>query len=88
MAASFEMVSMVDYRYYKGSLLEIVEKQNITDVIILSGAPSANSPDHYQRILRLLHGLPQPKSRTAPLACLWNETQPDSLLKSWTRGLN
>lgn len=70
MAASFELVSMVDYRYYKGSLLEIVEKQDITDVMILSGAPSANSPDHYQRILRLLHGLPQPKTRTAPLACL------------------
>jgi len=62
LASSFEEVYVVDYRYYSGSVARLVADMGVTDVIVLNGSFSANTPYHYKRVERALKGAPkQPK---------------------------
>ena len=53
-AAGFEETYVVDERYYKGNLVELVEDRGITDVLIINNCAAANTNFHIANIERLL----------------------------------
>ena len=56
LVANYEQVFIVDYRYYEGSLYELILDNGITDVIILTAVMSANHPWHISRTRKVLYG--------------------------------
>lgn len=53
----YETVFVVDYRYYGGSLLELIEKEKITDLIFLNGVFSINTSWHIMMVGKVMHGV-------------------------------
>ncbi|MBC7865687.1 MAG: hypothetical protein IAF38_22120 [Bacteroidia bacterium] len=56
MAAHYEQVFIVDYRYYSGGLLDLIKENKITDVIFINGVFSANTPSHIKDTKNLMYG--------------------------------
>jgi hypothetical protein len=54
--ANYETVFVVDYRYYNGSLLDLISANNINDVIFINGVFSANTSWHIKMIGKIMHG--------------------------------
>lgn len=67
LASSFEEVYVVDYRYYSGSVAKLVADMGVTDVIVLNGSFSANTPYHYKRVERVLKGAPRQSKPFSPV---------------------
>ena len=59
----FETVYVVDYRYYGGSLLDLIEKEKITDLIFLNGVFSINTSWHISMVGKVMRGVGK-KSQT------------------------
>ena len=51
---NFETVFVIDYRYFQGSVYDLVINQNITDVLFPIPAFSSNTVSHIQRIKSIL----------------------------------
>lgn len=62
----FEQVYIVDYRYFKGNLVNLVNQFGITDVIIMSNSFSSNTSTHTSYILNLLNGRGGTTTTTTP----------------------
>jgi len=56
LAAHYDTLLIVDYRKFDGSVLELVDEYQITDLIILNGAITSNAKPHIARLARLLKG--------------------------------
>jgi hypothetical protein len=52
--ANFEQVFVVDYRYYKGSILDLVKDNGITDLIFINGIFSANTSWHIKMMTKIM----------------------------------
>jgi hypothetical protein len=52
----FEEVIVIDYRYFKGMVIDLVKKHNITDVIVLHGVFSSNTLTHLKMTRKILDG--------------------------------
>ncbi|MBI3511438.1 MAG: hypothetical protein HY064_12295 [Bacteroidetes bacterium] len=52
--AHFEQTFVVDYRYYNYNLLDLIEKNGITDVIFINGVFSANTSWHLHMMEKLM----------------------------------
>jgi hypothetical protein len=52
----FEEVVVIDYRYFKGTVVDLVKRFNITDVIVLHGVFSANTLSHLKMTRKILDG--------------------------------
>lgn len=50
----FERTYVIDYRYFKGNLMDFMEKNKVTDLIFFHNSFSANTPSHVKMIKRLL----------------------------------
>ncbi len=55
--AHYEQVFVVDYRYYDNSLLKLIEKNGITDVLFLNNSFFANATWHINRIKWIMNGI-------------------------------
>ena len=62
LVSHFEEVVVIDYRYFDGSLLDLIRERKITDVILFNGVFSANGPYHTWRMRHILRG-PPPQGR-------------------------
>jgi hypothetical protein len=51
---NFETVFVIDYRYFEGSVYDLVINQNITDILFPIPAFSSNTVSHVQRIKSIL----------------------------------
>jgi hypothetical protein len=51
---NFETVFVIDYRYFQGSIYDLVINQNITDILFPIPAFSSNTVSHVQRIKSIL----------------------------------
>ncbi|CAN5168556.1 hypothetical protein BH09BAC5_BH09BAC5_10120 [soil metagenome] len=62
--ANYETVFVVDYRYYTGSLVDLVKQNKINDVIFINGIFSAYTSWHLKMMTRIMTGTgtknPQP----------------------------
>jgi len=56
LSANFETVVIVDYRYCERGVTSLINEYDITDLIFMNGAFSANTPYHIQRIRKIMHG--------------------------------
>jgi hypothetical protein len=54
--ANYQTVFVVDYRYYTGSLIDLVKENNINDVIFINGVFSANTSWHIKMMGKIAHG--------------------------------
>lgn len=52
----FEQVVVVDYRYYSGSIMSLVKKHDITDVILVGAVSTTGSRPHHRRLKAVLKG--------------------------------
>jgi hypothetical protein len=52
----FDDVVIVDYRYYDGSIIDLVRRYRVTDVLIVNATVTANSAAHAQRMTEVLRG--------------------------------
>jgi len=55
LTGNYENVFVIDYRYTNNSLMQIIGKFNINDVLILNGVFSANTQEHLKRIKDILY---------------------------------
>ena len=82
--ANYETVFVVDYRYYTGSLLDLIKDNKINDVIFVNGVFSANTSWHIKMMTKIMKGSgtknPKPKPDSASKA---NDSikSSDSLMK-------
>jgi hypothetical protein len=53
----YETVFVIDYRYYTGSLLNLIETEKVTDLIFLNGVFSINTSWHIMMIGKVMHGV-------------------------------
>lgn len=53
----YETVFVIDYRYYTGSLLNLIETEGVTDLIFLNGVFSINTSWHIMMIGKVMHGV-------------------------------
>ena len=58
LASHFEEVIVVDYRYFTGSLVDLVREHGVSDVMVLSNVHAANTGYHIRRIKQILHARP------------------------------
>jgi hypothetical protein len=68
--ANFERVFVVDYRYYKGSIMDLIKDEGITDLVFINGIFSANTSWHIKMMTKIMKaqvpGKPkEPKSDSA-----------------------
>jgi hypothetical protein len=56
LAASFDEVVIVDYRKFDGSILSMIDAHDITDLIFINGAITANARFHIARLVRIMLG--------------------------------
>ncbi|MDQ3109228.1 MAG: DHHW family protein [Bacteroidota bacterium] len=54
--ANYETVFVVDYRYYNGSLLNLINDNQINDVIFINGVFSANTSWHIKMMTKIMKG--------------------------------
>lgn len=54
--ANYETVFIIDYRYYTGSLVDLVKENNINDIIFLNGVFSANTTWHIKMMGKVMNG--------------------------------
>lgn len=54
LAAHFEELLIVDYRHYRGRLLDLIDQHKITDLVILNGSITANANLHINRLAEVL----------------------------------
>ncbi|GAB4476080.1 MAG: DHHW family protein [Thermoflexibacter sp.] len=54
LTANYEQVWVVDYRYFKGNLLEIFQQYKVDDIIFMGGIFAANEPTHIKKIKKIL----------------------------------
>jgi hypothetical protein len=54
--ANYETVFVVDYRYYNGSLLDLIKDNAINDVIFINGVFSANTSWHIKMMAKVMNG--------------------------------
>jgi hypothetical protein len=54
LTAHYEQVLVLDYRYFKGSLSEIIKNYKVNDLLFLSGVFAANEPSHIKKIKKLI----------------------------------
>jgi hypothetical protein len=70
--ANYETVFVVDYRYYNGSLLDLINDNKINDVIFVNGVFSANTSWHIKMMTKIMKGSgvknPKPKPDSASKA--------------------
>ena len=52
--AHFERTYIIDYRYFKGNLVDFVKKNQVTDVILFHNSFSANTPSHVDMTQNML----------------------------------
>ncbi|CAN5845369.1 hypothetical protein BH11BAC7_BH11BAC7_30730 [soil metagenome] len=68
--ANYETVFVVDYRYYNGSLLDLIKDNKINDVIFVNGVFSANTSWHIKMMTKIMKGTgaknPKPKQDSTP----------------------
>ncbi len=68
--ANYETVFVVDYRYYTGSLLDLIKDNKINDVIFVNGVFSANTSWHIKMMGKIMKGTgtknPKPKQDSTP----------------------
>ncbi len=69
--ANYETVFIIDYRYYTGSLVDLIKENNINDIIFLNGVFSANTSWHIKMMGKVMKGYTKP-----PL-----NAQKDSIIK-------
>ena len=50
----FERTYILDYRYFKGNLVDFVKKNGVTDVILFHNSFSANTPSHVDMTRQML----------------------------------
>ena len=62
----FDTVVIVDYRKFEGDVLDLVDEHQITDLIILNGAITANAKGHIARIAQLLNAGKRVPKRPSP----------------------
>lgn len=83
----YETVYVIDYRYYTGSLLELIEKEKITDLIFLNGVFSINTSWHIMMVGKIMNGVgkqsqtPTPVDTTKPKKDSIIENKNDSVPK-------
>lgn len=53
----YETVYVVDYRYYTGSLMELIETEKVTDLVFLNGVFSINTSWHISMIGKCMYGI-------------------------------
>jgi hypothetical protein len=56
LASHFEELYIVDYRYFKDTIVDLVAQKSITDVVILMGTHTANTPWQVRRVRKVLDG--------------------------------
>ena len=56
LVANYETVFVVDYRYYNGSLLDLIKDNAINDVIFINGVFSANTSWHIKMMTKVMNG--------------------------------
>ncbi len=56
LTANYETVFVIDYRYYNGSLLDLISSNGINDVIFINGVFSANTSWHIKMMGKVMHG--------------------------------
>lgn len=85
----YETVFVVDYRYYTGSLLELIEREKVTDLVFLNGVFSINTSWHIMMIGKVMHGVgkkaptPNGEDTTKPKKdSIIEKVNPDSLPKN------
>lgn len=70
MLPHFEEVYVVDYRYFPGGLLELIDKAGITDLVFMNVSMTAHSRFHRNRIVRIMGrppaAVPAPPTSAAP----------------------
>lgn len=76
----YETVYVVDYRYYGGSLLELIEKEKITDLVFLNGVFSINTSWHIMMIGKVMNGVG--KKTQPPLTPDSVKLKKDSVIKN------
>jgi hypothetical protein len=83
----YETVYVIDYRYYTGSMVELIDKEKITDLIFLNGVFSINTSWHIMMIGKVMHGVgkkgqnPTPQDTTKPKKDSIIEKKKDSVPK-------
>ena len=75
--ANYETVFVVDYRYYSGSLVDLVKENNINDVIFINGVFSANTTWHIKMMGKIAHGT----GATNPKPAKGDSSKSDSVKK-------
>ena len=52
--ANFEQVFVLDYRYFKGSILDLIKDNSITDLVFVNGIFSANTSWHIKMMTKIM----------------------------------
>jgi hypothetical protein len=66
LVAHFDEVVIVDYRKFDGSVLALIEKHQITDLIFINGAITANAKYHIARLGQIMDNKDRKRRRPAP----------------------
>jgi hypothetical protein len=74
----YETVFVVDYRYYTGSLMELIEQEKVTDLVFLNGVFSINTSWHIMMIGKVMHGVG--KKAPAPTGSDTTKPKKDSII--------
>lgn len=62
----YETVYVIDYRYYTGSLKQLVIDEKITDLIFLNGVFSVNTSWHIQMVGKIMNGVGKSVPKNPP----------------------
>lgn len=62
----FETVYVIDYRYYTGSLKQLINDEKITDLIFLNGVFSINTSWHIQMVGKIMNGVGKAVPKNPP----------------------
>jgi hypothetical protein len=54
LVANYENILIVDYRYFKLNLLDMIQKNNVNDLLFVSGVFAANEPTHIKKVGKIL----------------------------------
>lgn len=75
----YETVYVVDYRYYTGSLKQLIEDEKVTDLIFLNGVFSINTSWHIMMVGKIMNGV----GKTVPKKPATDTTKPrkDSIIE-------
>lgn len=63
----YETVYVIDYRYYTGSLKQLIIDEKITDLIFLNGVFSVNTSWHIQMVGKIMNGVGKTVPKTPPV---------------------